>query len=149
MTGDHPYGTADNARVSTGVDFAPFYLCSAVFKSSAFPTIRIPSPTFTTWHLDDRTIDDWGWMLNLDGADDRFPEPHHPDLRGRPDGLTSKDIAERLGTTRRNLSSRLSNWPVWNYWPGSRHSGRARHKGSNLQSTLQPGSRRPDFEQRI
>ena len=29
-------------------------------------------------------------------------------LRGCPNGLTSKDIAERLGTTRRNLSSRLS-----------------------------------------
>ena len=29
-------------------------------------------------------------------------------LRGCPNGLTSKDIAERLGTTRRNLSSASS-----------------------------------------
>ena len=29
-------------------------------------------------------------------------------LQGCPNGLTSKDIAERLGTTRRNVSSRLS-----------------------------------------
>jgi transcriptional regulator len=29
-------------------------------------------------------------------------------LRGAPNGLTSKDIAERLGTTAGNLSSRLS-----------------------------------------
>ena len=29
-------------------------------------------------------------------------------LRSCPNGLTSKDIAERLGTTRRNVSSRLS-----------------------------------------
>jgi predicted transcriptional regulator len=29
-------------------------------------------------------------------------------LRGSPDGLTSKDIAERLGTTAGSLSSRLS-----------------------------------------
>src|SRR6188472_3116985 len=29
-------------------------------------------------------------------------------LRSYPNGLTSKDIAERLGTTRRNVSSRLS-----------------------------------------
>jgi DNA-binding Lrp family transcriptional regulator len=29
-------------------------------------------------------------------------------LRGSPEGLTSKDIAERLGTTAGNISSRLS-----------------------------------------
>lgn len=29
-------------------------------------------------------------------------------LRSCPNGLTSKDLAERLGTTQRNLSSRLS-----------------------------------------
>ena len=37
-----------------------------------------------------------------------FPNRIIQILRGCPNGLTSKDIAERLGTTRRNLSSRLS-----------------------------------------
>ncbi len=37
-----------------------------------------------------------------------FPNRIIQFLRGCPNGLTSKDIAERLGTTRRNLSSRLS-----------------------------------------
>ena len=47
-------------------------------------------------------------MLNLDQAMTDFPDRIIQILRGCPNGLTSKDIAERLGTTRRNLSSRLS-----------------------------------------
>jgi DNA-binding transcriptional regulator GbsR (MarR family) len=37
-----------------------------------------------------------------------FPERVIGMLRGSPDGLTSKDIGERLGTTAGNISSRLS-----------------------------------------
>jgi DNA-binding transcriptional regulator GbsR (MarR family) len=37
-----------------------------------------------------------------------FPERVIGILRGSPDGLTSKDIAERLGTTAGSISSRLS-----------------------------------------
>src|ERR1700686_4859305 len=37
-----------------------------------------------------------------------FPELIIDMLRAAPNGLTSKDIAERLGTTAGNLSSRLS-----------------------------------------
>ena len=37
-----------------------------------------------------------------------FPNRIIDILRSCPNGLTSKDLAERLGTTRRNLSSRLS-----------------------------------------
>jgi DNA-binding transcriptional regulator GbsR (MarR family) len=37
-----------------------------------------------------------------------FPERVIGMLRSSPDGLTSKDIAERLGTTAGDISSRLS-----------------------------------------
>jgi len=37
-----------------------------------------------------------------------FPERIIEMLRGFPNGLTSKEIAERLGTTAGNISSRLS-----------------------------------------
>jgi DNA-binding Lrp family transcriptional regulator len=37
-----------------------------------------------------------------------FPERIIEMLRGSPNGLMSKDIAERLGTTAGNISSRLS-----------------------------------------
>lgn len=37
-----------------------------------------------------------------------FPERIIEMLRGSSNGLTSKDIAERLGTTGGNISSRLS-----------------------------------------
>ena len=37
-----------------------------------------------------------------------FPNRIIDILRSCPNGLTSKDLAERLGTTQRNLSSRLS-----------------------------------------
>ena len=37
-----------------------------------------------------------------------FPERIIDMLRAEPNGLTSKDIAERLGTTTGNISSRLS-----------------------------------------
>jgi DNA-binding Lrp family transcriptional regulator len=37
-----------------------------------------------------------------------FPERIIEMLRGSPNGLTSKDIAERLGTTAGDISSRLS-----------------------------------------
>jgi transcriptional regulator len=37
-----------------------------------------------------------------------FPERTIEMLRGSSNGLTSKDIAERLGTTAGNISSRLS-----------------------------------------
>ena len=64
-------------------------------------------------------------------------------LRSCPNGLSSKDIAERLGTTQRNLSSRLSKLAAYGIIGRVRGSGRARHKGSNLQSTLQCGAGRP------
>ena len=62
-------------------------------------------------------------------------------LRGCPNGLTSKDIAERLGTTRRDLSSRLSKLAAYGVIDRVRGTV-AEHgtKGSNLQSTLQCGS---------
>jgi CRP-like cAMP-binding protein len=70
--------------------------------------ITPPSPTFTAWHLDGGAIDDWdGWSTWIELMTD-FPNRIIHILRGCPNGLTSKDIAERLGTTRRNLSSRLS-----------------------------------------
>jgi CRP-like cAMP-binding protein len=47
--------------------------------------------------------------LNLDRAMTDFPNRIIHILRSCPNGLTSKDIAERrLGTTRRDVSSRLS-----------------------------------------
>src|SRR6476659_3495061 len=76
--------------------------------------------------------------LNLDRAMTDFPNRIIHILRSCPNGLTSKDIAERLGTTRRDVSSRLSKLAAYGIiGPGSRHIGRARHKGSNLQSTFQ------------
>ena len=54
-------------------------------------------------------IDDWDgdtstWIELMTD----FPNRIIHILRSCPNGLTSKDIAERLGTTRRNVSSRLS-----------------------------------------
>ena len=58
--------------------------------------------------LDGGTIDDWdGCSIWIELMTD-FPSRIIHILRSYPNGLTSKDIAERLGTTRRNVSSRLS-----------------------------------------
>ena len=105
-----------------------------------------PSPTFTAWRLDDETIDDWDGCSTWIEADDRFPEPHHSyfaQLSERPH-VQGHCRATWHDTTQCKLPVKQAGC-VWNYWPGSRYSGRARHKGSNLQSTLQCGSGRPDL----
>ena len=70
--------------------------------------IAPPSPTFTAWHLDGKAMDDWDGSSTWIELMTDFPNRIIHILRGCPNGLTSKDIAERLGATRRNLSSRLS-----------------------------------------
>jgi hypothetical protein len=82
--------------------------------------------------------------LNLGSSNDRFSEPHHPhfaQLSERPH-VQGHCRATWHDTAQCKLPVKQAGC-VWNYWPGSRHSGRARHKGSNLQSTLQCGSGRP------
>jgi CRP-like cAMP-binding protein len=71
-------------------------------------TITPPSPTFTAWHLDGGAIDDWDESSTWVELMTDFPNRIIHILRSCPNGLTSKDIAERLGTTQRNVSSRLS-----------------------------------------
>ena len=87
-----------------------------------------------------------GMDAHWDGADDRFPEPHHSyfaRLSERPH-VQGHCRATWHDTAQRKLPVEQAG-RVWNYWPGSRHSRRARHKGSNLQSTLQCGAGRPDL----
>ena len=107
--------------------------------------ITPPSPTFTAWHLDCGAIDD-GMDAQLGSSDDRFSGPDHPyfaRLSERPHfkghrGATWHDTAQ--------LSFRLSKLAAYGIIGQVRGTvGRARHKGSNLQSTLQRGSGRPDL----
>ena len=53
-------------------------------------------------------IDDWDESSTWVELMTDFPNRIIHILRSCPNGLSSKDIAERLGTTQRNLSSRLS-----------------------------------------
>jgi hypothetical protein len=46
--------------------------------------------------------------LGLTKNEKRFSRAHHRHTAGSPNGLTSNEIAERLGATAGNISSRLS-----------------------------------------
>src|SRR5882757_7320673 len=61
-----------------------------------------------------------------------FPERIVEMLRGSPEGLTAKDIAERLGTTAGNISSRLSKLAAY----GIIGKGRSASVRPGLRGTL-------------
>jgi Winged helix-turn-helix DNA-binding len=67
------------------------------------------SPTFTASGLDGRANDHWDKAFNHSaGLMSDFPIRIIEILRGCPGGLTSKELANLLGTSPVNLSSRLS-----------------------------------------
>ena len=109
--------------------------------SRAFAWARIPtaslgaaSPTFTTSALDGQAIISPDRVpLGLTKMNSDFQERIIAILRGSPHGLTSNEIAQRLGATAGNISSRLSKLAAYGIIGKTRYS---RGPRGNVYRTL-------------
>src|SRR5262245_3893389 len=99
-----------------------------------YPTASLgaASPTFTTSALDGRAIISPDRVpLGLTKMNSDFQERIIAILRGSPNGLTSNEIAERLGATAGNISSRLSKLAAYGIIGKTRYS-----RGANVYRAL-------------
>ena len=92
------------------------------------------SPTFTAFALDGQAIISPDRVpLGLTKMNSDFQERIIAILQESPNGLTSNEIAERLGATAKNLSSRLSKLAAYGIIGKTRYS---RGPRGNIYRTL-------------